>query len=145
MSIVNAPAFKTCLHCDTICRLEGFNASNNTYTLNCSGCGWHFCQNEDAFACPLCISQSDNIARREYGVKNRTEAFKLMAKVKRMLSSVACNVDKNRLRKKDRNRLEDAFMVCVQLDGTSYCNGFTYRASLDFIYRRYMQLAAAYH
>ncbi|EPJ3803441.1 hypothetical protein OND84_002699 [Morganella morganii] len=145
MSIVNAPAFKACLRCNTLCQLENYNPCYNTYTLDCSCCGWHLCQNEEADTCPKCISQSDDIALREYGVKDRTEAFKLMAKVKQMLSSVAANIDKNRLRKKDRNRLEDAFMVCVHLDGTSYCKGFTYRASLDFIYRRYMQLAAAYH
>ncbi|EPL6275185.1 hypothetical protein N6147_001831 [Proteus mirabilis] len=145
MNIVKASTFETCIRCGSRCQLEGFDASRCTYTLNCRDCGWHCCNHEGADDCPLCISQNDDIALREYGVKNRAEAFKLMAKVKQMLSSVACNIDKNRLRKKDRNRLEDAFMVCVHLDGTSYCKGFTYRATLDFIYRRYMQLAAAYH
>ncbi|HEC8324727.1 TPA: hypothetical protein RG501_RS12820 [Providencia rettgeri] len=145
MSIVKATALETCIYCGTACQLENFNASRCTYTLNCSGCGWHNCVDEGADDCLLCISQNDDIALRECGVKNRIDAIKLMAQVKVILASVACNIAKNRLKKKDRARLEDAFMVFVHLDGTSYSKGFTYSATLDFIHRRYFQLAAAYH
>ena len=135
---------QACSRCNSLCDLKDYDESNNTYIVDCVNCGWHHCHNGNS-NCHACISQSDAIALRELGISNRVEAFKLIAQLKSLLTSISSRVNKNRFRSRDLKRLENVFLDYVHLVGTSYSCSFMYQASLDMIYRKYLDLASRFH
>ncbi|MCW7549249.1 hypothetical protein OO184_15240 [Photorhabdus sp. APURE] len=124
------------------CRVGSLISQEDEYgiitVMNCNHCSWHFCCENN---CPLCIKCADDIAYKNLGIKDRTDAFYKMAALRKELCSMSkltpCVITR-RFRVKQLDRI---FMDYIQLIGTSYSNGAMYQIMLEYIYSQYIELS----
>ncbi|EYU15118.1 hypothetical protein BA1DRAFT_02388 [Photorhabdus aegyptia] len=124
------------------CCVESLISQEDEYgismVMNCNHCGWHSCCEDN---CSLCKKNADDIAYRNLGIKNRTDAFYKIAALRKELASMSkftpCVITR-RFRIKQLDRI---FMDYIQLIGTSYSSGATYQMMLEYINSQYLELS----
>ena len=131
---------ETCPYCHHVSPVKDFTEADNTYTLDCEHCSWHYCNEHD---CPQCEAQADKIALRELGVSCRKEAFLKIAQLRLELSRISKGSPSVFSHLFVRKKLERIFMDYIHLTDTSFSKGAFYQIMLESVYVRYLNISAS--
>lgn len=131
---------ETCSYCHYVSPVKDYIEGDNTYTLDCEQCGWHYCNEPN---CSQCEAQADKIALREFGVSCRKEAFLKIAQLKLELSLISKGSPSVFSHLFVRKKLERIFMDYIHLTDTSFSKGALYQLMLESVYRRYLNISAS--